>query len=399
MTERHPRVVVGLTGGIAAYKVVSVIRDLVSRGWDVHVVPSESALNFIGRATLEAISRNPVYDTIFDGVAEVRHVALGQSADVILVAPATANTLSALATGRADSLLLTTILASRAPLVVAPAMHTEMWENPATVANVAVLRDRGARIVGPAVGRLTGADSGIGRLEEPAQIVDAVETVLVPADLRGLSVVITVGGTREPLDPVRFIGNRSTGIQGFALARAAVQRGADVTMIVGTVETEIPTGINCVRVETALEMQHAVQAAAQDAQVVIMTAAVADYRAEKVSSEKLKKSGGVPSISLVENPDILAGLTAQPEGRFIVGFAAETDSDRFHEYASAKAVRKQADILVANSVGTDSVFGSAETHVSLYNRDGVMIHETAGIKTSVAHIILDHISRWKATQQ
>ncbi|MEY5017291.1 MAG: bifunctional phosphopantothenoylcysteine decarboxylase/phosphopantothenate--cysteine ligase CoaBC [Actinomycetota bacterium] len=399
MTERHPRVVVGLTGGIAAYKVVSVIRDLVTRGWDVHVVPTESALNFIGRATLEAISRNPVYDTIFDGVAEVRHVALGQSADVILIAPATANTLSALATGRADSLLLTSVLASRAPLVVAPAMHTEMWENSATVANVAVLRDRGVRIVGPAVGRLTGADTGIGRLEEPSQIVDAVESALIPDDLSGVSVVITVGGTREPLDPVRFIGNRSTGIQGFALARAAAQRGARVTMIVGTVETEIPAGMTCIRVETAQQMHDAVLDAARDAQVVIMAAAVADYRAETVSSEKLKKSGGVPTITLVENPDILADLTARPEGRFIVGFAAETDSERFHEYASAKAVRKRADILVANSVGADSVFGTAETHVSLYNRDGVMIHETAGSKTSVAHAILDHISRWKATQQ
>lgn len=399
MTERHPRVVVGLTGGIAAYKVVSVIRDLVTRGWDVHVVPTESALNFIGRATLEAISRNPVYDTVFDGVAEVRHVALGQSADVILVAPATANTLSALATGRADSLLLTTVLASRAPLVVAPAMHTEMWENSATVENVAVLRDRGVRIVGPAVGRLTGADTGIGRLEEPSQLVDAVESALIPDDLSGVSVVITVGGTREPLDPVRFIGNRSTGIQGFALARAAAQRGARVTMIVGTVENEIPAGMTCIRVETAQQMHDAVLDAARDAQVVIMAAAVADYRAETVSSEKLKKSGGVPTITLVENPDILADLTARPEGRFIVGFAAETDSERFHEYASAKAVRKGADILVANSVGADSVFGTAETHVSLYNRDGVMIHETAGSKTSVAHAILDHISRWKATQQ
>ncbi len=399
MTARHPRVVVGLTGGIAAYKVVSVIRELVTRGWDVHIVPSESALNFIGRATLEAISRNPVYDTIFDGVAEVRHVALGQSADVILVAPATANSLSALATGRADTLLLTTVLASRAPVIVAPAMHTEMWENPATVANVATLRDRGIRFVGPAAGRLTGADVGVGRLVEPLEIVDAVESAAISADLAGLRFVVTIGGTREPLDPVRFIGNRSTGIQGFALARAATQRGADVTMIVGTVETEIPTGIPMVRVETALEMQDAVRDTGRDADVIIMSAAVADYRAVTVSAEKLKKSGGVPTITLQENPDILADLTAHREGRFIVGFAAETDAERFHEYASAKAVRKQADLLVANSVGVNSVFGTTETRVSLYNRDGVMLQESAGSKTSVAHAILDHISRWKATQQ
>lgn len=399
MAERHPRVVVGLTGGIAAYKVVSVIRELVSAGCDVHVVPSESALHFVGRATLEAISRNPVHDSLFDGVAEVRHVALGQSADVILVAPATANTLSALATGRADSLLLTTIIASRAPVVIAPAMHTEMWENPATVHNVSTLMSRGVRCVGPAVGRLTGADSGVGRLEEPAVIVDAVLSAMIPADLNGMRILVSVGGTREPIDPVRYIGNRSSGIQGFAIARAASQRGANVTMVVGSVDVPIPLGITCIRVETAEQMRSAMLQHSTQSDAIIMAAAVSDYRVEQISAEKLKKIDGVPTLTLTENPDILAELTALAGRRCVVGFAAETDTEHFHQYARAKAIRKQADLLVANSVGDDMVFGRDETHVSLYNREGEVVDAVSGSKTSVAHRILDHISRWKATQQ
>lgn len=399
MAERHPRVVVGLTGGIAAYKVVSVIRELVSAGCDVHVVPSESALHFVGRATLEAISRNPVHDSLFDGVAEVRHVALGQSADVILVAPATANTLSALATGRADSLLLTTIIASRAPVVIAPAMHTEMWENPATVHNVSTLMSRGVRCVGPAVGRLTGADSGVGRLEEPAVIVDAVLSAMIPADLNGMRILVSVGGTREPIDPVRYIGNRSSGIQGFAIARAASQRGANVTMVVGSVDVPIPLGITCIRVETAEQMRSAMLQHSTQSDAIIMAAAVSDYRVEQISAEKLKKIDGVPTLMLTENPDILAELTALAGRRCVVGFAAETDTEHFHQYARAKAIRKQADLLVANSVGDDMVFGRDETHVSLYNREGEVVDAVSGSKTSVAHRILDHISRWKATQQ
>ena len=399
MAERHPRVVVGLTGGIAAYKVVSVIRELVSAGCDVHVVPSESALHFVGRATLEAISRNPVHVSLFDGVAEVRHVALGQSADVILVAPATANTLSALATGRADSLLLTTIIASRAPVVIAPAMHTEMWENPATVHNVSTLMSRGVRCVGPAVGRLTGADSGVGRLEEPAVIVDAVLSAMIPADLNGMRILVSVGGTREPIDPVRYIGNRSSGIQGFAIARAASQRGANVTMVVGSVDVPIPLGITCIRVETAEQMRSAMLQHSTQSDAIIMAAAVSDYRVVQISAEKLKKIDGVPTLTLTENPDILAELTALAGRRCVVGFAAETDTEHFHQYARAKAIRKQADLLVANSVGDDMVFGRDETHVSLYNREGEVVDAVSGSKTSVAHRILDHISRWKATQQ
>lgn len=399
MSLHSPRVVVGLTGGIAAYKVVSVIRELVAGGCDVHVVPSESALNFIGRATLEAISRNPVYDTLFDGVAEVRHVALGQSADVILVAPATANTLSALATGRADTLMLTTILASRAPLVVAPAMHTEMWENAATRSNLATLLERGVTVVGPGVGRLTGNDSGIGRLAEPRDIVAAVSAACGPHDLVGLHIVVTAGGTREPIDPVRYIGNRSSGIQGIALATAAQARGAAVTLIAGAVDVPLPPQLESIRVETAEDMRTALLAAHSTADVVIMAAAVSDYRVENVAPEKLKKAHGVPHIRLVENPDILAELGSLKSGAFLVGFAAETNVESFAEFAADKARRKGTDLLVANSVANNAVFGSQDTDVQLFDRRGDVVDSLHGSKLSVAHRILDHISRWKDTHK
>lgn len=399
MSLHSPRVVVGLTGGIAAYKVVSVIRELVAGGCDVHVVPSESALNFIGRATLEAISRNPVYDTLFDGVAEVRHVALGQSADVILVAPATANTLSALATGRADTLMLTTILASRAPLVVAPAMHTEMWENAATRSNLATLLERGVTVVGPGVGRLTGNDSGIGRLAEPRDIVTAVSAACGPHDLVGLHIVVTAGGTREPIDPVRYIGNRSSGIQGIALATAAQARGAAVTLIAGAVDVPLPPQLESIRVETAEDMRTALLAAHSTADVVIMAAAVSDYRVENVAPEKLKKAHGVPHIRLVENPDILAELGSLKSGAFLVGFAAETNVESFAEFAADKARRKGTDLLVANSVANNAVFGSQDTDVQLFDRRGDVVDSLHGSKLSVAHRILDHISRWKDTHK
>jgi phosphopantothenoylcysteine decarboxylase/phosphopantothenate--cysteine ligase len=315
MTGSRPRIVVGLTGGIAAYKVVSVIRTLVESGADVHVIPTESALHFIGKATLEAISRNPVHDSIFDGVAEVRHVAMGQSADAILIAPATANTLSALAEGRADSLLLTTVAASTAPLVVAPAMHTEMWEQPSTQANVATLVERGARFVGPVSGRLTGSDSGVGRLAEPEDITAEVLNSLAPKDLDGLRVLITAGGTREPIDPVRFIGNRSTGAMGVALADAAHHRGANVTLIAAHLEVPVPHGIRVYTVSTAGELHDAVVTAFVDADVFISSAAVSDYRVASPATEKLKKSAGVRRI----------GRGRRDEGRSFRGWFRRRD--------------------------------------------------------------------------
>src|SRR5690606_23436581 len=277
------RVVVGIAGGIAAYKAVGVVREFVLRGHEVHVVATDAALRFVGRPTLEAISRNPVQTELFDGVAEVRHVALGQAADLVVVAPATANTLAKLAGGFADDLLGTTILASTAPLVVAPAMHTEMWHNAATRDNVATLRARGVHVVGPASGQLTGADSGPGRMAEPVEIVDAALAALSPRDLAGRRVVVTAGGTREPLDPVRFIGNRSSGRQGVALAEAARDRGAEVVLVAAHLEVAAPAGVELREVGTAEELRTAVLDEVSDADAVIMAAAVADYRPESVA--------------------------------------------------------------------------------------------------------------------
>ena len=395
MNGHRPRIVVGLTGGIAAYKVVSVIRDLVERGLDVHVIPTESALNFIGRATLEAISRNPVHDSLFDGVAEVRHVALGQSADAILIAPATAHSLAALAEGRGDSLLLTTVLASTAPVVVAPAMHTEMWESAATVANVATLTDRGIRFVGPAEGRLTGTDSGVGRLADPSEIVEVVLSSLAPRDLDGVNVLITAGGTREPIDPVRYIGNRSTGAMGVALADEAHRRGATVTLIAAHLEVPLPRGVTVVQVGTALEMLDAVRAHVDSSDVFISAAAVSDYRVVNRSKSKLKKTDGIPTIELELNPDIVATVAETKGDRFVIAFAAETEASNFDSVIADKAVRKGVDLLVGNLVGESRGFGNNDTDIVLVNSEGVLLGEVSGSKAHVAARILDRVSRQK----
>ncbi|MGR0317875.1 bifunctional phosphopantothenoylcysteine decarboxylase/phosphopantothenate--cysteine ligase CoaBC [Agromyces sp. ZXT2-3] len=407
-------IVVGITGGIAAYKAVSVVRSLVLAGHDVHVVPTESALRFVGRPTLEAISRNPVHVDLFEGVAEVRHVAIGQAADLIVIAPATANSIAKLATGLADDLLGNTVLASEAPLVIAPAMHTEMWRHPATQANIATLRERGATIVGPAVGQLTGADRGPGRLEEPDVIVAAAldvarrngldagtgdaETASTGAgDLAGRRVVVTAGGTREPLDPVRFLGNRSSGKQGVAIAEAAAARGAEVTLVAANLEVASPGGCRVVPVSTALELQEAVISAASLADVVVMAAAVADFRPADVSDAKIKKVDGqeTMSIELVRNPDILAGLGAAPhDGTVLVGFAAETEPDpeRLLELGRAKRRAKGADLLVVNRVGWRHGFAADENAVSVIGADDAVAAVASGTKMSVAHAILDVIA-------
>ncbi|WP_344370100.1 bifunctional phosphopantothenoylcysteine decarboxylase/phosphopantothenate--cysteine ligase CoaBC [Agromyces tropicus] len=405
-------IVVGVTGGIAAYKAVSVVRSLVLAGHDVHVVPTESALRFVGRPTLEAISRNPVHTDLFEGVAEVRHVAIGQAADLIVIAPATANSIAKLATGLADDLLGNTVLASEAPLVIAPAMHTEMWRHPATQANIATLRDRGATIVGPAVGQLTGSDSGPGRLEEPDVIVRAALEVAerhgldvgaadapgrTAGDLSGRRLVVTAGGTREPLDPVRFLGNRSSGKQGVAIADAAAARGAEVTLIAANLEVASPGGCRVVPVSTALELQEAVTAAAADADAVVMAAAVADFRPERVSDAKIKKVDGQErmSLELVRNPDILAELGAAPhDGILLVGFAAETEADyeRLLELGRAKRRAKGADLLVVNRVGWNHGFASDENAVTVLDAADGVAAETSGSKMSVAHVILDLIA-------
>lgn len=391
------RIVVGVTGGIAAYKAVTVIRGLVLAGHDVHVIPTEAALRFVGRPTLEAISRNPVHTDLYEGVAEVRHVAIGQAADLIVVAPATANTIAKLAAGLADDLLGNSILASTAPLVIAPAMHTEMWQNPATVANIALLRERGVTVVGPGVGQLTGSDAGAGRMSEPDEIVAAALAAVGPKDLLGKRILVTAGGTREPLDPVRFIGNRSSGRQGVAIARAAAARGAHVTLIAANLEIEAPVGMSVARVSTTLELQEAAVAAARDADVVIMAAAVSDYRPETVAESKIKKEsqGDILQLTLVKNPDIVRGLVeSRPAGQIVIGFAAETepDSDRLLDIGRAKAARKGVDFLVVNRVGWTEGFATESNAVVIMTGAGVIVSESSGSKAAVADSILDVLS-------
>ncbi|HEV7567420.1 MAG TPA: bifunctional phosphopantothenoylcysteine decarboxylase/phosphopantothenate--cysteine ligase CoaBC [Microbacteriaceae bacterium] len=404
-------IVVGVTGGIAAYKAVGVIRALVLEGHSVHVVATDAALRFVGKPTLEAISRNPVATDLYEGVAEVRHVAIGQSADLIVIAPATANTIAKLAAGLADDLLGNTVLASTAPLVIAPAMHTEMWRNPATVANIATLRKRGVTIVGPAVGQLTGADSGPGRMVEPQAIVEAALSTVgrrvseLPVsdapgarqDLEGRRILITAGGTREPLDPVRFLGNRSSGRQGVALATAALARGATVTLLAAHLDVEPPTDVEVHEVGTARELESAVKDASASADVIIMAAAVADYRPLEVREKKIKKSksGERLVLELEQNPDILAGLAASKRpDQIVVGFAAETEADpsALIEVGREKLARKGCDYLVLNHVGWSEGFATERNEVVMLRSGGDIVMEAFGSKLSVANRILDIIA-------
>ena len=389
------RVVVGITGGIAAYKAVSVVRAFVLAGHSVQVVATDAALRFVGKPTLEAISRNPVYTELYEGVAEVRHVAIGQSAELIVVAPATANFIAQLAGGFAPDLLGNTILASKAPLVIAPAMHTEMWRNEATQANVATLRERGVTIVGPAVGQLTGTDAGPGRMSEPDEIVaTALAVTAATGDLSGRRIVVTAGGTREPLDPVRFIGNRSSGKQGVAIALAAAARGAIVTLIGANLEIEVPATIAVTDVGTTAELAETVTAAAATADVVIMAAAVADYRPDQVAPSKIKKElqGDILNLTLVKNPDILHDLSeTKPAGQVVIGFAAETETnpEALLELGRAKIARKGCDFLVVNSVGWTTGFATDGNEVRILNAAGDIVGEASGSKRAVANRILD----------
>ncbi|WP_241255855.1 bifunctional phosphopantothenoylcysteine decarboxylase/phosphopantothenate--cysteine ligase CoaBC, partial [Candidatus Protofrankia californiensis] len=342
---RRPRVVLGVSGGIAAYKAVEVLRQLTETGHDVRVVPTESALRFVGEPTWAALSGHPVATDVWTDAAEVAHVRLGREADLVLVVPATADLLARAATGRSDDLLTATLLTARCPVVFAPAMHTEMWEHPATVANVATLRARGCLVVDPAVGRLTGADSGAGRLPEPVEIAALARSVLarsVPArgstghshggppeqapDLAGRRIVISAGGTREHLDPVRFLGNSSSGRQGYGLARAALARGAQVVVVAANVALPDVAGARTIPVVSTVQLREAVHAQAAQADVVIMAAAVADFRPVVRATYKIKKGDGVPEpVALARNPDVLAELVAaRRPGQVLVGFAAET---------------------------------------------------------------------------
>ena len=397
----RPRVVLGVSGGIAAYKACELLRRLSESGHDVSVVPTAAALKFVGAATWSALSGKAVAADVWSDVQEVPHVRIGQGADLVVVAPATADLLAKAAHGLADDLLTNTLLTARCPVVFAPAMHTEMWEHPATQANVATLRARGALVVEPAEGRLTGADSGKGRLPDPAELFEVCLEVLAgragASDLEGRNVVVSAGGTREYLDPVRFLGNRSSGLQGYALARAAAARGATVTLISANVTLPDPAGVKVVRVETTAELRHAVVSAAASADAVVMAAAPADFRPAAISEVKIKKShdGTAPGIELVQNPDILRELSSdRPRpGAVIIGFAAETgdDSGSVLDLARAKLARKGCDLLVLNDVSGGAVFGSPDNEGVILASDGSSVAVPHGSKLSLAHAIWDEV--------
>ncbi len=400
------RVVLGVSGGIAAYKACELLRLFTESGHDVTVVPTASALQFVGAPTWAALSGKPVSTEVWTDVHEVPHVRIGQSADLVVVAPATADLLARAAHGLADDLLTNTLLTARCPVVLAPAMHTEMWEHPATQANVATLRDRGTVVVEPAEGRLTGADSGKGRLPDPGEIFALATDVLsrgeehggaAAQDLAGRRVVVSAGGTREYLDPVRFIGNRSSGRQGYALARTAAARGAEVTLVAANVALPDPAGVKVVRVETTAQLQAHVVEASADADAVVMAAAPADFRPLEAATTKIKKAedGSTPQIALAQNPDILAGLAAErPNERIVVvGFAAETGdaAGSVMDHARAKLARKGCDLLVVNDVGGGAVFGAEDNEAVVLAADGSAVPVPRGSKAALAHVIWDRV--------
>jgi phosphopantothenoylcysteine decarboxylase/phosphopantothenate--cysteine ligase len=393
------RVVLGVSGGIAAYKAIEVCRRLVDLG--AHVVPvlTEGSLHFVGRTTFDALGSERAWTSLWDDAHPIPHTHLGQTADLVIVAPATARVLGLYATGISDDLLTNTLLATRAPVLVCPAMHTEMWEHPAVQDNLRVLRARGVHVVEPEVGRLAGGDVGAGRLADPAAIVEAATAILlgtpVAADLTGVRVVVTAGGTREPIDPVRFIGNRSSGKQGHALAEEAAARGAKVTLVT-TVGLPTSVGIDLVRVDTAAEMEHAVLTRADSADVVVMAAAVADFRPLRVADHKLKKGDGAPDVVLEPTTDILAELGAHRRpGQVLVGFAAETDDLRTN--AADKLRRKGIDLIVGNDVSEPGVGFEHDTNaVVILGADGSATDVPLSDKRAIARAILDAISNTRS---
>jgi len=413
-------VVLGVTGGIAAYKACELLRLFTESGYDVRVVPTESALAFVGAPTWAALSGKPVTTQVWDDVHEVPHVRIGQAADLVVVAPATADLIAKAAHGLADDLLTNTLLTARCPVVFAPAMHTEMWLHPATAANVATLRRRGALVIDPAVGRLTGADSGPGRLPDPELIFQACVRVLARPgsglagsgsglDLAGRHVVISAGGTREHLDPVRFLGNRSSGRQGYALATTALARGAEVTLVSANVALPDPAGAKVVRVVSAADLRAAVLDAATGADAVVMAAAVADFRPATTQSTKIKKTAAGPEpVALVRNPDILAELAgtrrtasspdqvgAGHQIQVIVGFAAETgdaDGDVL-THGRAKLATKGCDLLVVNEVGVDQGFERPDNAAVILGSDGTEVEFPMGPKEALADVVWDHVAR------
>jgi phosphopantothenoylcysteine decarboxylase/phosphopantothenate--cysteine ligase len=409
------RVVLGVGGGIAAYKVVSLLRLLTESGHDVHVVPTRSALQFVGEPTWSALSGHPVRAEVWDDADQVPHVRLGREADLVVVAPATADLLARAAHGLADDLLTATLLTATCPVLLAPAMHTEMWQHPATRANVETLRARGVVVLEPASGRLTGADTGPGRLPEPEDLYAACRRALgedagadpsatTVGDLAGRTVVVSAGGTREPLDPVRFLGNRSSGKQGLALARAAAARGAKVVLVAANVSVVDVPGIDLVEGGTALELREAVLSLADRADVVVMAAAVADFRPATYAEHKIKKTdpadgspAAPPVISLVRNPDVLAELVQRraagrsPAGQVLVGFAAETGDEHGDvlTLGRAKLARKGCDLMVVNEVGPSLTFGQDESSATIVDDRGGEQHVPHGPKQALAAAVWD----------
>ncbi|MFI6731800.1 bifunctional phosphopantothenoylcysteine decarboxylase/phosphopantothenate--cysteine ligase CoaBC [Nonomuraea sp. NPDC050451] len=420
------KVVLGVSGGIAAYKACELLRLFTESGHEVRVVPTREALKFVGAPTWAALSGNPVSAEVWDDVHEVPHVRIGKQADLVVVAPATADVLARAAHGLAGDLLTNTLLTATCPVVFAPAMHTEMWQHPATRANVETLRERGAVVIDPAVGRLTGADTGPGRLPDPAEIFEVCLRVLRgrPRDLAGRKVVVSAGGTREAIDPVRYLGNRSSGRQGYALARTAAARGAEVTLVAANVALPDPAGAKVVRVESAYELREAVLAAAGDADAVVMAAAVADFRPATRHEAKIKKTDGEPEpIFLAKNPDILAELgtlrreaqaaearsggaarpLAGPEpgdvmrrrerGAYpevIVGFAAETHDVLAN--GQAKLARKGCDLLVVNQVGEGLAFGTPDNAATVLVAGGDPVEVPFGPKEALADVVWDLVA-------
>ncbi|QLQ15741.1 MAG: bifunctional phosphopantothenoylcysteine decarboxylase/phosphopantothenate--cysteine ligase CoaBC [Micropruina sp.] len=396
------RVVLGVSGGIAAYKACGLLRLLAEGGHEVTVVPTAHALRFVGEVTWAALSGRPVHTDVFTGAQDVPHVRLGREADLVVVAPATADLLSRAATGRADDLLTNVLLTATCPVLMVPAMHTEMWLHPATVANVATLRERGVIVMHPDSGRLTGADSGPGRLPEPDDIAavatsllgdDGVATAMRRRDFAGRHLAVSAGGTREHLDPVRFIGNASSGKMGLAIARAARLRGARVTVVAANLSVPVGGDVDVVPVGSTAELAAAMAAASADADVIVMAAAPADFTPVSASDTKLKKDGDAGlSVELTQTTDVLAGLVrSRREGQVIVGFAAETaEGEQLLELARAKLARKGCDLLVVNDVSGGKVFGAAENRVTILGPAGI-VASGQGDKNVVAHRILDAI--------
>lgn len=379
-------IVLGVGGGIAAYKSCDLLRRLLDLDFKVTVVPTPSSLNFVGAATWEALSGRPVTTEVFQSVEEVRHVSLAKKADFLIIAPATADLIARIAAGRADDLLTNVVLAANVPTLIVPAMHPQMWSNAATVENVATLRARGYSVLDPEIGALTSGDIGQGRFPSTSNIISAFKAVIdEPEDFKGRKILVTAGGTREPIDPVRFIGNRSSGKQGYAVARAAMLRGADVTLISANVQIPDIPGVRIIKVETAAQMYQALNENFLDTNLLVMSAAVADARPLHNSDGKIKKKD-FTSIELIENPDLLASIAAQKQNQVIIAFAAETTLDT--EGAKEKMARKSADILYLNDVSGGDIFNSEMTHGQIITRDGRVIEVAETTKDTLAHQLL-----------